>query len=100
MAKTKSKKEEVMVEETTTVETPEVEQVEAEKVLLGVVSNCTQLYIRKKAVKTNNPADVVCIVNAGAKLTIDEAKSNKNWYKVTTEDGKEGFCMKDYVTIK
>lgn len=100
MAKSKSqlKREEAMVEETVAEETPEV--VEAVKVVLGVVANCSRLNIRKKAVKTNKPEDVVCIVNAGAKLTIDEDKSNKNWYKVTTEDGKEGFCMKEFVTIK
>lgn len=104
MAKSKSqlKKEEVMIEENVALNgtDTEPEVVEAVKVITGVVGNCSMLYIRKKAVKTSKPEDVVCIVNAGAKLLIDEDKSNKNWYKVTTEDGKEGFCMKEYVTVQ
>ena len=101
MAKSKSqaRREEIMLEENTVVETSVKEGTDSSPVI-GVVANCTRLNIRKKAVKTNKPEDVVCVVNAGAKLTIDEAKSNKNWYKVTTEDGKEGFCMKEFVTIK
>lgn len=98
MAKKKvNKVEEVMVEETV-IENVEPEAVVEEKPeVIGIVSNCTQLNVRKKATKS---ADAVCVVNKGAELVIDESKSNNKWFKVTTKDGKEGFCMKDYVTVK
>lgn len=99
MAKKKTNKveEEVVVEETV-IENVEPEAVVEEKPeVVGVVSNCTQLNVRKKATKSS---DAVCVVNKGVELVIDESKSNNKWFKVTTKDGKEGFCMKDYVTIK
>lgn len=97
--KTKTKVEEPIVEEVE--DSPEVvETVEATPIVFGVVTNCTRLYIRKKPAKTDDSADVVCIVNAGTKLDIDETYKNKSWCKVMTPDGKEGFCMKEFITIK
>lgn len=78
---------EPVVEETAVV--PETE-------VLGTVVKCTKLNVRKKP---NVNADIVCVVNAKAKLTIDEDKSKGTWYAVTTEDGKIGYCMKGYVAI-
>ena len=95
--KTKTKVEEPIVD---VVDVEPVVEVVEEKPLVGVVSNCTKLNIRSKpAVKADEP-NVVCVVSAGTELIIDESKSNNKWYKVSTADGKEGFCMKDFVTVK
>ena len=96
-----TKVEETVIEEPvveTVVETP-VEKVE-EPIpvpVFGIVANCSKLNIRKEAKKE---ADAVTVVNAGSKLTIDLDCKNKKWYKVTTADGKNGYCMKEFVTIE
>ena len=98
--KTKTKVEEPIMEEVApeVTETNDVvEEVEATPVYLGVVAKCSRLNIRKKAEATS---EVVCIVNAGTELVIDKTYKNQNWLKVVTKDNKEGFCMKEFVTVK
>lgn len=63
----------------------------------GIVSNCTKLNIRKVP---KPGSDVVCVVDAGTLLHVDQKESNKDFYKVTTETGAEGFAMCQFVTIK
>ena len=92
----KSTKVEEAVNNETVAET-HAEKVEKPVIVFGVVANCSRLNIRKEAKKD---ADVVTVVNAGAKLTIDADYSNKKWCKVTTKDGKNGYCMKEFVTIE
>lgn len=99
--KTKTKVEEISTEvvepdvKKVTNEPGVIEEVEATPIEYGVVANCDRLNIRK-----NPDKEVICVVNAGTKLVIDKTYKNKNWLKVTTVDGKEGFCMKEFVTIK
>lgn len=81
---------------------PEVEpvvepEVEAEPDTVGVVSDCTHLNIRKGA---NKSASIISVIPAGTEVKIDLKKSNRDWYKVCTAFGIEGFCMKEYITIK
>ena len=63
----------------------------------GIVSNCKKLNIRKVP---KPGSDVVCVVDAGTLLLIDQKESNKDFYKVTTEAGAEGFAMCQFVTIE
>ena len=63
----------------------------------GIVSNCKKLNIRKVP---KLGSDIVCVVDAGTLLLIDQKESNKDFYKVTTEAGAEGFAMCQFVTIK
>ena len=60
----------------------------------GVVANCGKLNVRANP-STN--AAVVCVLNANAKVGINVKKSNKEWFYVLTEDGIEGYCMKQYI---
>ena len=64
--------------------------------LIGVVSGCAKLNIRKESNITSDP---VCIVPEKSVLLIDQDLSTDEWYKVYTETGMEGFCMKKYVTV-
>ena len=89
------KAEEQIVEETT-VETPVVE-VEEPKALIGVVTGCTRLNVRKKP---NVKADVVKVIDAKDEVQIFENESNKEWYWVVTKDETTGFCMKKFITVK
>lgn len=65
-------------------------------VVTGFVTECAKLNIRKKP---SLGSDVVCIVPINTKLIIDEKSSKGDWYKITTDDGKYGYCMKKYVNI-
>lgn len=95
MAKREMKTINTEAAEETTVEEP-VEEMKELVPIFGVVTGCSRLNVRKEAKKD---ADVVTIVNAGAKLVIDTDCKSKKWYKVTTKDGKDGYCMKEFITI-
>lgn len=73
---------------------------EVPQIVSGTVANCAKLNVR------TNPslnADVVTVINAGEKVTIDVTKSNRDWLRVSVDNGNWGFngyCMKKYVTTK
>lgn len=69
---------------------------EAEEVV-GIVTGCARLNVRRRA---NVTADIVTAILAGTEVKIDMEKPYSGWYKVCTAFGVEGFCMKDYITIK
>lgn len=69
---------------------------EADGTVVGYVSGCLKLNIREEGYPG---ANVVCVVPEKTALLIEVAESNDEWYKVYTETGMEGFCMKQYVTL-
>ena len=69
---------------------------EADSTVVGYVSGCLKLNIREDGYLG---ANVVCVVPEKTALLIEVAESNDEWYKVYTETGMEGFCMKQYVTL-
>lgn len=81
---------EVEVEPEVVVEPEIVETVE------GSVVDCVRLNIRSAPDKS---AEVLCVVNAGTLLMVDTILVTRDWYKVCTESGIEGYCMKKYVDI-
>lgn len=73
---------------------------EQPKTVVGTVANCTKLNVRTKPSLT---ANVITVVNAGEKLWIDPAKSNREWFYVAIDNGNQGYngyCMKKFVTAK
>lgn len=68
-----------------------------EEPLIGKVSGCKKLNIRKEP---NRESDVLDVVLEGSEVMIDESKSTDDFYKVYTESGLEGFCMKQYITVQ
>ena len=86
--------------ENTAVENETVEAVEeAVPATVGVVYKCEKLNLRKKPTKDS---DILTVVTADTELEIIDIdkSSGKDWYKVQTEDGLIGFCMKNYIIIK
>ena len=69
---------------------------EADSTVVGYVSGCLKLNIREEGYLG---ANVICVVPEKTALLIEVAESNDEWYKVYTETGMEGFCMKQYVTL-
>lgn len=84
------------VENTVTPEKP-IEQAEPIKIVKGVVANCSRLNVRKEPKKN---AEVSTIINVGDKVEVEPDVSTAKWYKVTTKSGIEGYCMKEFITLK
>ena len=63
----------------------------------GAVTGCSKLFVRTEPIKNANPAGVI---NENDKVTIDLKNSTEEYYKVLTNDGLEGYCLKTYIEIK
>lgn len=87
--------EETEIEET--VQAPVVNEAEPVTEVIGMVTKCVKLNIRKEP---SIDAEVLCEVVATSPLSIDLENSTDEWLSVGTELGVEGFCMKKYVNIK
>ena len=82
------------------VEEPQIAEEEVskpKKQMIGVVIDCSSLNIRAKS---NINSEIITTVKAGTELLINEDESVNEWYKVCTEAGIEGFCMKKYISIR
>ena len=88
-------KEEFITEEVVTEENEVIDQYE-EKTTKGIVTGCDALYVRSEPNKKSNPN---CIIKVSEEVAIDTDKSTYEWYKVCTEKGIEGFCMKEFISI-
>lgn len=86
------------IEEVNEIKTEAAPEVVEEKVetLVGIVTGCKKLNVRKEPAITAEP---VCIVAEESIVVIDQELSTDEWYKVYTEAGVEGFCMKKYVSV-
>jgi uncharacterized protein YgiM (DUF1202 family) len=76
---------ESVVEEESVTESDEV---------IGVVTDCVKLNVRKEPSKDS---DVVCELLLGTEVMIDIFESTDDFYKVITEAGVEGYCMKKFI---
>lgn len=83
----------VEIAEDTRVE--EIEEAVAE--IIGVVTDCLRLNIRKEP---NKDSKVAAIVNCLDEVKIDPETSTDEWYAVCTVAGIEGFCMKKYIAVR
>lgn len=92
------------VVETEVVEEPAEPEVETseetvEALPIGVVT-AAKLNVRKEA---NAEAEVACVITKGNEVTIDFEKSTEEFYKVygvCKEVLFEGYCMKQFISIK
>ena len=83
------------VETPEVVEAVEVEEVPVEKI--GIVTDCLKLNVRENP---DPEAKVVCTIDALTEVMIDEDASTKDFYKVCTSAGAEGYCMKKYIAVR
>ena len=70
--------------------------VEPENRKFGKISNCKKLNIRKLP---SRDAEIVSELIEGSEVMIDEKESTALFYKVCTEHGIEGFCMKQFIKV-
>ena len=85
--------------ETTTLEQQPENDVEVETqvpvvAVIGVVSGCVKLNVRKGPSKETDP---VAVIDKGYELVIEEELSD--WYKVKIAGGIIGYCMAEFITI-
>lgn len=70
--------------------------VEPENRKFGKVNNCKKLNVRKLP---SRDAEIVSELVEGVEVMIDEKESTALFYKICTEHGIDGYCMKDYITV-
>ena len=87
---------EEVLEEVEVVTEEVTEEVTLEPVI-GFVSNCDRLNVREKPYKGSN---VLTILAGGCDVIINENLSTENFYHVLTRHSIQGFCQKDYISIK
>lgn len=75
----------------------ESQEVEETVPTVGFVDNCECLRVRKES---NVDSEELCIINKLSEVVIDLDNSTDYFYKVTTSEGVEGYCMKKFITIK
>lgn len=63
----------------------------------GVVTGCDMLNVRSKPDKES---DVVSMLQRDVEIEILDENASDNFYKVVTEIGIEGYCMKKFIAIK
>lgn len=69
---------------------------EVKRTVKGKVIDCTRLNVRRRP---NKDSEVNCIIDVDSIVEINENKSNDEWYRVTTDNGVYGYCMKQYISL-
>ena len=75
---------------------PNIENNVENNEVVGKIIGFEKLYVRKEASKDSEPAG---IITSETVLTIDEENSTEDFYKVTTNEGLEGYCVKKFIKI-
>lgn len=85
-------------EEVDTLSEDDVIEIEdVNNIIDGIVFNCSSLNVRKEASKSS---EVVEVIESGSKVLIEISASTDDFYKVTTNSGTEGYCMKKFIDVK
>lgn len=64
---------------------------------IGVVTDCVRLNIREEP---SVDAAVITVITALSEVAVDQEASTEDFYRVCTESGIEGFCMKRYIALR
>lgn len=75
----------------------DAEMEEEPKYVMGIVTDCTRLSIRKRP---ESDSEILCKAEALSEVMIDYSKSNNKWFCVCTSAGIEGFCLRRFIAIK
>ena len=62
----------------------------------GKVHNCQMLNVREKP---NRTSKVLEIISNGSSVDVFITESTNDWYKVGTNEGVIGYCMKEYIKL-
>lgn len=81
------------------VEEQAVEETSKQESKVGTVYNCMKVNLRRTPVYEINGKNVITELVLGTTVVIDDEKSTDEFYKVTTEAGLEGYCMKQFIKL-
>jgi hypothetical protein len=70
--------------------------VESPVTVEGIVTGCKKLNVREHP---NTTAKVVCVLDENAAVKVFDNEVYADFYKVCTEVGIEGYCMKAYIRL-
>ena len=79
----------------TTLENKTTTESNSGAVTIGVVANCARLNVRSKP---NTNGDVVTVLNVNDEVSIDVDNSTNDWFKIRTNNGVKGYCMRKFVS--
>ncbi len=65
-------------------------------VVTGKVEGCARLNVRSES---NKDSEVLCIIDKSAEVVIDLENSTDDFYKITTSQGIDGYCMKKFIIV-
>ena len=68
-----------------------------DKPYIGIVTDCLRLNVRQEP---DENAKVVAVIDCLSQVDVDLDGSTKDFCKVRTPDGIEGFCMKKYIQLR
>ena len=74
-----------------------VEDKVEKKPLHGITTKTFLLNVRKEP---NIDSEIIYRLDYSSLVMIDEENSTDEWYKIRTLNNIEGYCMKEYVTLK
>lgn len=84
--------------EVETLKPEEIAEVKPNGNLTGIVTGCEKLNLREKADKSGK---VLTVLNKGTEVEVEiDVPTTPDFYKVKTASGLEGYCMKQFITIK
>ena len=76
-----------------------VEEAPKKETKVGIVANCEKLNLRRSPLKDSDGANIITELLPGVAVVIDEDESRCNFYEVITEDGLEGYCMRQFIEL-
>ena len=85
--------------EVESTEEPTAEEAPKKESKVGTVHNCAKLNLRSTPVYEPKGKNIITSLILGTAVIIDDEKSTDEFYKVTTEDGLEGYCMKQFIRL-
>ena len=80
----------------TTIPEVEPEVPEAEIRKFGKITGCKKLNIRKLP---SRDSEIISELVEGSEIMIDDNESTALFYKICTEHGIEGYCMKNFIKV-
>lgn len=63
----------------------------------GVVVNCFRVRVREQP---KPDGKVLCEIDCLTNVMVDLKESTEKFYKIFTDSGIDGFCVKDYIALK
>ena len=76
-----------------------VEEAPKKESKVGIVANCEKLNLRRSPLKDSDGANIITELLSGVAVVIDEDESAPDFYKVITETGLEGYCMRQFIRL-